>query len=77
MPRIKLKKNDIKNKLRNITQYYSKADEYFIPYSFWYEIHLKTEISKVIAEVKAIVSVERNEDKGIAKEIIIHNFLLN
>ena len=77
LPRIKLKKNDIKNKLRNITQYYSKADEYFTPYSYWYEIHLKTEISKVIAEVKAIVSVDRNEDTGIAKEIIIHDFLLN
>ena len=77
LPRIKLKKNDIKNKLRNITQYYSKADDYFTPYSYWYEIYLKTEISKVIAEVKAIVSVDRNEDTGIAKEIIIHNFLLN
>ena len=77
LPRIKLKKNDIKNKLRNITQYYSKVDDYFTPYSYWYEIHLKTEISKVIAEVKAIVSVDRNEDTGIAKEIIIHDFLLN
>jgi len=77
LPRIKLKKNDIKNKLRNITQYYSKTDDYFTPYSYWYEIHLKTEISKVIAEVKAIVSVDRNEDTGIAKEIIIHDFLLN
>ena len=76
-PRIKLKKKDIKNKLRNITQYYSKSNEYFTPYSFWYKIHLKTEISKVIAEVKAIVSVERDEDKGTAKEIIIHDFLLN
>ena len=77
LPRIKLKNNDIKNKLRNITQYYSKADDYFTPYSYWYEIRLKTEISQVIAEVKAIVSVDRNEDTGIAKEIIIHNFLLN
>jgi len=77
LPRIKLKKNDIKNKLRNITKYYSKTDDYFTPYSYWYEIHLKTEISKVIAEVKAIVSVDRNEDTGIAKEIIIHDFLLN
>ena len=77
LPRIKLKKNDIKNILRNLTQYYSKADDYFTPHSYWYEIHLKTEISKVIAEVKAIVSVDRNEDTGIAKEIIIHDFLLN
>ena len=77
LPRIKLKKNDIKNKLRNITQYYSKVDEYFTPYSYWYEIHLKTEISKVIADLKAIISVERNVDTGIAKEIIIHDFLLN
>ena len=77
LPRIKLKKNDIKNKLRNITQYYSKGDEYFTPYSYWYEIHLKTEISKVIAELKAIISVERNVDTGTAKEIIIHDFLLN
>ena len=77
LPRIKLKKNDIKNKLRNITQYYSKGDEYFTPYSYWYEIHLKTEISKVIAELKAIISVERNVDTGTAKEIIIHEFLLN
>ena len=77
LPRIKLKKNDIKSKLRNITQYYSKVDEYFTPYSYWYEIRLKTEISQVIAEVKAIVSVDRNEDTGIAKEIIIHDFLLN
>jgi len=77
LPRIKLKKKDIKTKLRNITQYYSKADEYFTPYSYWYEIHLKTEISKVIADLKAIISVERNADTGIAKEIIIHDFLLN
>ena len=77
LPRIKLKKNDIKNKLRNITKYYSKADDYFTPNSYWYEIHLKTEISKVIAEVKAIVSVVRSEDTGITKEIIIHDFLLN
>ena len=77
LPRIKLKNNDIKNKLRNITQYYSKADEYFTSYSYWYEIHLKTEISKVIADLKAIISVDRNEDTGIAKEIIIHDFLLN
>ena len=77
LPRIKLKKNDIKNKLRNITQYYSKVNEYFTPYSYWYEIHLKTEISKVIADLKAIISVERNVDTGIAKEIIIHDFLLN
>ena len=76
-PRILLKNNDIKNILRNITEYYSKADDYFIPYSYWYEIHLKTEISNVIAEVRAIVSVDRNEDTGIAKEIIIHDFLLN
>ena len=76
-PRIKLKKNDIKNKLRNITQYYSKADDYFTPYSYWYEIHLKTEIDNVIAELKAIVSVDRNEDTGKTKEIIIHDFLLN
>ena len=76
-PRILLKKNDIKNILRNITEYYSKADNYFTPYSYWYEIHLKTEISNVIAEVRAIVSVDRNEDTGIAKEIIIHDFLLN
>ncbi len=77
LPRIKLKKNDIKNKLRNITQYYSRADDYFTPYSYWYKIHLKTEINKVIAEIKAIVSVDRNHDTGIAKEIIIHNFFLN
>ena len=77
LPRIKLKKNDIKNKLRNITQYYSKGDEYFTPYSYWYEIHLKTEISKVIADLKAIISVERNLDTGRVKEIIIHDFLLN
>ena len=77
LPRIKLKIDDIKNKLRNITQYYSKVDDYFTPYSYWYEIHLKTEISKVIAELKAIVSVDRNEDTGISKEIIIHDFLLN
>ena len=76
-PRILLKNNDIKNILRNITEYYSKADNYFTPYSYWYEIHLKTEISNVIAEVRAIVSVDRNEDTGIAKEIIIHDFLLN
>ena len=77
IPRIKLKKNDIKNKLRNITQYYSKADDYFTPHSYWYEIILKTEISKVIAEVSAIVSVDRNKDNGIVKEIIIHDFFLN
>ena len=76
-PRILLKNNDIKNILRNITEYYNKADNYFTPYSYWYEIHLKTEISNVIAEVRAIVSVDRNEDTGIAKEIIIHDFLLN
>ncbi len=76
LPRVILSSNDIKNKLRKITQYYSKIHDYFTPYSYWYEIRLKTEIDNVIALVKAIVSVNRNNDTGKVTKLIIHDFLL-
>ena len=75
-PRLKLKSGDIKNRLSNITPYYSKSLDYFIPSSFWYEILLKTEIDEVDAEIKAIVSVDRDVDNGRVSKIIIHRFLL-
>ena len=50
--------------------------EYFIPFNYWYEINLKTEIDNVQAEVRAVVSVDRNSEIGTDKKLIIHNFLL-
>jgi len=51
------------------------AKQFFIPYSNWYEINLKTEIDNVQAEVNAFVSVVRNPDHTVEK-LIIHEFLL-
>jgi len=76
IPRSKLTSEDIKNKLSHITQYDSKSSEYFIPFNYWYEINLKTEIDNVQAEVRAVVSVDRNSEIGTDKKLIIHNFLL-
>ena len=77
IPRSKLTSGeDIKNKLSHITQYDSKSSEYFIPFNYWYEINLKTEIDNVQAEVRAVVSVDRNSEIGIVTKLIIHNFLL-
>ena len=76
IPRSKLTSEDIKNKLSHITQYDSKSSEYFIPFNYWYEINLKTEIDNVQAEVRAVVSVDRNSEIGKDKKLIIHNFLL-
>ena len=67
---------DIKNKLSNITQYDSRSGDFFIPYSFWYEILLMTEIDNVKAEVRAVVSVDRNAATGKVTNLIIHNFFL-
>ena len=75
-PRIKLEREDIKNRLSNITQYDSKSNDYFIPFSFWYKIHLKTEIDEVKAEIKSVVSVNRDSISGKVSNIIIHDFLL-
>ena len=66
---------DIKNKLSNITQY-DRSRDFFIPYSFWYEILLMTEIDNVKAEVRAVVSVDRNAATGKVTNLIIHNFFL-
>ena len=52
------------------------AHNFFIAYSYWYEIHLKTEIDNVKAEVSAVVSVDRNATTGKVEKHIIHNFLL-
>ncbi len=74
-PRSKLTSEDIKNKLSNITQY-DKSRDFFIPYSFWYEILLMTEIDNVKAEVRAVVSVDRNASTGKVSNLVIHNFFL-
>ena len=74
-PRSKLTSEDIKNKLSNITQY-DRSRDFFIPYSFWYEILLMTEIDNVKAEVRAVVSVDRNAATGKVTNLIIHNFFL-
>ena len=74
LPRTKTRE-DIKNKLSNITQY-DRSQDFFIPYSYWYEIHLKTEIDNVQAEVRAVVSVDRNDGRAKVSKLIIHNFLL-
>ena len=74
-PRSKLTSKDIKNKLSNITQYDSSQD-FFIGYSYWYEIHLKTEIDNVKAQVMAVVSVDRDASTGKASNLVIHNFFL-
>ena len=76
IPRSKLKNDDIKNKLRNITQYYSKSSDYFVVYSYWYEIYLKTEIDNVQAEVHAVVSVSRRKPDYSVEKLMIHDFLL-
>ena len=76
IPRSKLKNDDIKNKLRNITQYYSKSSDYFVAYSYWYEIYLKTEIDNVQAEVHAVVSVSRRKPDYSVEKLMIHDFLL-
>lgn len=54
------------------------AHKFFIAYSYWYEIQLKTEIDNVKAEVRAVVSVERNPATGEVKDnsLVIHNFFL-
>ena len=75
MPRTKLTRQNIKNKLSNITKYAS-SHIYFTANSYWYEIHLKTEIDNVKAEVRAVVSVERDAASGEASNLVIHNFLL-
>ena len=49
---------------------------YFIANSYWYEIHLKTEIDNVKAEVRAVVSVDRDAATGKASNLVIHNFFL-
>ncbi|MDC0077613.1 hypothetical protein OAJ98_01375 [Deltaproteobacteria bacterium] len=74
-PRSKLTSEDIKNKLSNITQY-DKSRDFFIPYSFWYEIMLMTEIDNMKAEVRAVVSVDRNASTGKVSNLVIHNFFL-
>ena len=76
-PRIKLESEDIKIRLSNITQYDSKSNEYFIPFSFWYKIVLKAEIDEVKSEIKSVVSVERDNISGKVTKIIIHDFLLH
>ena len=76
VPRKKLQNEDIKIILSNITQYDSKSNNYFIPYSFWYKIYLKTEIDEVKAEIKSVISVDRDSISGKASNIIIHDFVL-
>ena len=75
-PRSKLTSKDIKNKLSNIITKYDSSMNFFIAYSYWYEIHLKTEIDNVNAEVRAVVSVDREADTGKVSNLIIHNFFL-
>ena len=75
-PRKKLGSEDIKIILSSLTQYESKSNDYFIPFSFWYKINLKTEIDDVEAEIKAIISVDREKESGKVLKVIIHDFLL-
>ena len=75
-PRIKLESEDIKIRLSKITPYYSKANEYFIPLSFWYKINLKTEVNDVKSEIISVVSVDRDRISGKVLKVIIHDFLL-
>ena len=75
-PRVKLESEDIKIRLSNITPYDSKANEYFIPYSFWYKINLKTEVDDVMAEIISVISVDREKNSGKVLKVIIHDFLL-
>ncbi|MEC7418134.1 MAG: hypothetical protein VX420_07995 [SAR324 cluster bacterium] len=53
------------------------ADEFFLYFSRWYDIRLKAEVDGVQAEVRAVVSVEREED-GMVKpnSLTIHEFTL-
>jgi len=76
MPRSKLTSKNIKNKLSNLITKYASAHIYFITNSYWYEIQLKTEIDKVKAEVRAVVSVDRDDATGEASNLVIHNFFL-
>ena len=78
MPRSKLTSKNIKNKLSNIITQYDSSQDFFIAYSYWYEIHLKTEIDNVKSEVRAVVSVNRDAANGKVKEkgLVIHNFFL-
>ena len=75
-PRSKLTSEDIKNKLSNIITKTSSSHNFFIAYSYWYEIQLKTEIDNVKAEVSAIVTVDRNAATGKVTDLIIQNFFL-
>jgi hypothetical protein len=53
------------------------ADKFFLYFSRWYDIWLKAEVDGVQAEVRAVVSVEREED-GMVKpnSLTIHEFTL-
>jgi len=75
-PRSKLTSEDIKNKLSNIITKTSSSHNFFITNSYWYEIYLKTEIDKVKAEVRAVISVDRDDATGEASNLVIHNFFL-
>jgi len=76
MPRSPLTSKNIKHKLSNIITKYASSHIYFTAYSYWYEIQLKTEIDNVKAEVRAVVSVDRNPATGEASNLVIHNFFL-
>ena len=53
------------------------AKKFFIPYSYWYEIRLKTEIENVQAELRAVVSLDRNTDGTVQPDSMkIHDFVL-
>ena len=63
---------------KKIDDYHKK---FFIIYSSWYQIQLKAEIENVVAEVRAVIELER-DDKGQVRQlsgeyqIHIHDFQL-
>lgn len=54
-----------------------RPDNFFIPFSFWYGIRLKAEVDGVQAEVRAVVSVDREDDGTVRQDsLTIHEFTL-
>ncbi len=53
------------------------ASDYFTPFSYWYEIRLRAAVGGVTSEVRAVVSVERdNEGLVEPNSLTIHEFQL-
>lgn len=54
-----------------------RPDDYFIAESFWYEVRLKAGVGNVTSDVRAIVSVDRDQS-GLVKadSLVVHEFHL-